>query len=75
MHFFNPVPVMQPVEVVRGEHTADEVIDCIKQVAESMDKTPVVVKDSPGFVANRVLCPMLNEAIHAVGCPYPHDTA
>ncbi len=66
MHFFNPVPIMQPVEVVRGEHTSDETIACIVQLAQTLGKTPVVVKDSPGFISNRVLCPMLNEAIYAL---------
>lgn len=66
MHFFNPVPIMQPVEVVRGEHTSDETIACIVQLAQTLGKTPVVVKDSPGFISNRVLCPMLNEAIYTL---------
>ncbi len=66
MHFFNPVPIMQPVEVVRGEHTSDGTVACIVQLAQALGKTPVVVKDSPGFISNRVLCPMLNEAIYAL---------
>jgi 3-hydroxybutyryl-CoA dehydrogenase len=66
MHFFNPVPLMQPVEVVRGELTSDETVDCIVRLAQKMGKTPVVVKDAPGFISNRVLCPMINEAIFAL---------
>jgi 3-hydroxybutyryl-CoA dehydrogenase len=66
MHFFNPVQVMQPVEVVRGERTSDATVQMIVALAERMGKTPVVVKDAPGFVSNRVLCPMINEAILAL---------
>jgi 3-hydroxybutyryl-CoA dehydrogenase len=65
MHFFNPVPMMKLVEVVRGLQTSDETTDTTVALSEKMGKTPVVVKDSPGFVANRILCPMLNEAIYA----------
>ena len=66
LHFFNPVPVMKLVEVVRGLRTADETIEAAVQFAQRLGKTPVVVKDSPGFVSNRVLMPMINEAIDAL---------
>jgi 3-hydroxybutyryl-CoA dehydrogenase len=63
MHFFNPVPVMKLVEVVRGLQTSDEVVQRIEAFAARIGKTPVTVSDSPGFVSNRVLMPMINEAI------------
>ncbi|HYF91633.1 MAG TPA: 3-hydroxybutyryl-CoA dehydrogenase [Symbiobacteriaceae bacterium] len=63
MHFMNPVPVMKLVEVIRGIATSDETYDNIKSLAEQMGKTPVSVNDFPGFISNRVLLPMLNEAI------------
>ncbi|AET66848.1 3-hydroxyacyl-CoA dehydrogenase [Desulfosporosinus orientis DSM 765] len=63
MHFMNPVPVMKLVEVIRGLATSDEVYKTIETLSTSMGKTPVEVNDAPGFVANRVLVPMLNEAI------------
>jgi 3-hydroxybutyryl-CoA dehydrogenase len=63
MHFFNPVPLMKLLEVVRGLATQDEVVDRAVMMGKKMGKTPVVVKDSPGFVSNRILCPMINEAI------------
>jgi 3-hydroxybutyryl-CoA dehydrogenase len=63
MHFMNPVPVMQLVEVVRGLGTLPEVTDGIVTLSKGLGKTPVVVNDSPGFVSNRVLLPMINEAI------------
>ncbi|GBD15447.1 putative 3-hydroxybutyryl-CoA dehydrogenase [bacterium HR26] len=66
LHFFNPVPVMKLVEVVRGLRTADETIEAAVQFARRLGKTPVVVKDSPGFVSNRVLMPMINEAVYAL---------
>jgi len=66
MHFMNPVPVMQLVEVVRGLGTSDETYQTTKQLAESFGKTPVEVNDFPGFVSNRVLMPMINEAIFCV---------
>jgi 3-hydroxybutyryl-CoA dehydrogenase len=65
MHFFNPVPMMSLVEIVRGLQTSDETTDTAVAISEKMGKTPVVVKDSPGFVSNRILCPMINEAIYA----------
>ena len=63
MHFMNPVPVMQLVEVVRGLGTLPEVTDTVVSLSKELGKTPVVVNDSPGFVSNRVLLPMINEAI------------
>lgn len=63
MHFMNPVPVMKLVEVIRGLATSDEVYKTIETLSLSMGKTPVEVNDAPGFVANRILIPMLNEAI------------
>jgi 3-hydroxybutyryl-CoA dehydrogenase len=66
MHFMNPVPVMTLVEVVRGLATSDQTYETTKQLAESLGKTPVEVNDYPGFVSNRVLMPMINEAIYCV---------
>ncbi|MHB8652772.1 MAG: 3-hydroxyacyl-CoA dehydrogenase family protein [Terriglobia bacterium] len=66
MHFFNPVPVMKLVEVVPGLQTATETIATAEALAKSLDKTPLRVNDFPGFVSNRVLMPMINEAIYAV---------
>ncbi|MCH7975946.1 MAG: 3-hydroxybutyryl-CoA dehydrogenase [Bacteroidetes bacterium] len=63
MHFFNPVPVMKLVEIVRGLETSDETFAAVRDLAESLGKTPVEVNDYPGFVSNRVLMPMINEAI------------
>jgi 3-hydroxybutyryl-CoA dehydrogenase len=66
MHFMNPVPIMPLVEIVRGLATADETNRTTTQLAESLGKTPVEVNDFPGFVSNRVLMPMINEAIYCV---------
>jgi 3-hydroxybutyryl-CoA dehydrogenase len=66
MHFFNPVPVMKLVEVIRGLATSDETYAAVKGTAERLGKTPVEVNDAPGFVSNRILLPMINEAIYAV---------
>lgn len=66
MHFFNPVPVMQLVEIVRGLATGEETFKTVEALAKRMGKTPVEVNDFPGFVSNRVLMPMINEAIYAV---------
>ncbi len=66
MHFFNPVPVMKLVEIVRAIQTSEDTVMKIQEVSSSLDKTAVVVKDSPGFVSNRILCPMINEAIFAL---------
>ena len=63
MHFFNPVPVMQLVEVIRALQTSDETYAAIKTLTEKLGKTPVEVRNSPGFVANRILIPMINEAV------------
>jgi 3-hydroxybutyryl-CoA dehydrogenase len=66
MHFFNPVPVMKLVEVIRGLATAQATFDTVRDLARALDKTPVQVNDAPGFVSNRVLMPLLNEAMYAV---------
>ena len=66
MHFMNPVPVMKLVEVIRGYSTSDEVTQKVTALSQSLDKIPVIVNDYPGFVANRVLIPMINEAIIAL---------
>jgi 3-hydroxybutyryl-CoA dehydrogenase len=66
MHFFNPVPVMKLVEVIRGLATADETFHAVRDLAAKLQKTPVEVNDAPGFVSNRVLMPLLNEAMYAV---------
>ncbi|HEU5261506.1 MAG TPA: 3-hydroxybutyryl-CoA dehydrogenase [Gemmatimonadales bacterium] len=66
MHFMNPVPIMPLVEVIRGLETADETTRRVLEVAKALDKTPVEVNDSPGFVSNRVLLPMINEAVFCV---------
>ncbi|HWK31772.1 MAG TPA: 3-hydroxybutyryl-CoA dehydrogenase [Terriglobales bacterium] len=66
MHFFNPVPVMKLVEVIRGLATSQETYDAVKALSIKLEKTPVEVNDAPGFVSNRVLMPLINEAIYAV---------
>ncbi len=66
MHFFNPVPVMKLVEVVRGLATSDQNFQTVRELAIKLEKTPVEVNDAPGFVSNRVLMPLLNEAMYAV---------
>lgn len=66
MHFMNPAPIIKLVEVVKGLETSDETVERIKDIAERMDKVPVVVNDSPGFVSNRILVPMINEAIYCL---------
>jgi 3-hydroxybutyryl-CoA dehydrogenase len=66
MHFMNPVPVMKLVEVIKGYHTSDEVTDRIMELSKKLGKVPVEVNDYPGFVANRVLMPMINEAIYTL---------
>jgi 3-hydroxybutyryl-CoA dehydrogenase len=75
MHFFNPVPVMTLVEVVRGQRTSDATFDTVSGLAEDLDKNPVEVEDYPGFVSNRILMPMINEAIFCVmeGVADPDD--
>jgi 3-hydroxybutyryl-CoA dehydrogenase len=66
MHFMNPVPLMTLVEVIRGIATSDETADAVLSLARAMGKTPILCNDSPGFVSNRVLLPMINEAIEAL---------
>ena len=66
MHFFNPVPVMKLVEIIRGLATTQATFDTVRDLAIALDKTPVEVNDAPGFVSNRVLMPLLNEAMYAV---------
>ncbi len=66
MHFFNPVPVMKLVEIIRGLATTQATFDTVRDLAVALDKTPVEVNDAPGFVSNRVLMPLLNEAMYAV---------
>ena len=66
MHFFNPVPVMKLVEVIRGLATSQETYDTVHEISLKLGKTPVEVNDAPGFVSNRVLMPLINEAIYAV---------
>ena len=66
MHFMNPVPVMQLVEVIRGLETREETVGKVVEVVKVLGKTPVVVNDAPGFVSNRVLMPMINEAVFCV---------
>ncbi len=78
MHFMNPVPVMQLVEIIRGLATSQETFNTVKALAEKMGKTPVEANDFPGFLSNRILMPMINEAIYAlyegVGSPEAIDT-
>ena len=75
MHFFNPVPVMKLIEIIRGIKTTDEVYTEVKVLSEKLGKTPVEVNDFPGFVSNRILMPMINEAIFCVmeGVAKPDD--
>ncbi len=77
MHFMNPVPVMQLVEVIRGLQTSQETFDIVKMLAEKMGKIPVEANDFPGFIANRILMPMINEAVYTlfegVGTPEAID--
>ncbi|MEY3663932.1 MAG: 3-hydroxybutyryl-CoA dehydrogenase [Pseudomonadota bacterium] len=67
MHFFNPVPVMALVEIIRGLRTSDQTVSVVTELAQKLGKTPIGVKNSAGFVVNRILCPMINEAIFALG--------
>ena len=75
MHFFNPVPVLNLVEVIRGLETSDETYEAISTLAGRLGKTPVEVQDYPGFAANRILLPMINEAVYCVmeGVAEPED--
>jgi 3-hydroxybutyryl-CoA dehydrogenase len=66
MHFFNPVPVLQLVEIVRGKETSDETAEAITELARELGKTPAVANDFPGFVSNRILMPFINEAVWAL---------
>jgi 3-hydroxybutyryl-CoA dehydrogenase len=66
MHFMNPVPIMTLVEIIRGLATDDETFNTVKEVTEKMGKVPVEAKDYPGFISNRILMPMINEAIYAL---------
>lgn len=66
MHFMNPVPVMKLIEVIRGLATSNETYNTIKELSEKIDKVPVEVNDYPGFISNRILLPMLNEAMYCV---------
>jgi 3-hydroxybutyryl-CoA dehydrogenase len=78
MHFMNPVPLMQLVEVIRGLATSDETMQRVLEWSRAVGKTPVEVNDYPGFVANRILMPMINEAVYCVmegvGTPEAVDT-
>jgi 3-hydroxybutyryl-CoA dehydrogenase len=78
MHFMNPVPLMKLVEIIRGLGTSQETINAVLDVCRKMGKEPVEAKDSPGFISNRILCPMINEAIFAlqegIGTPEAIDT-
>jgi 3-hydroxybutyryl-CoA dehydrogenase len=66
MHFFNPVPMMKLVEIIRGYATSDETYQAVKELSEKLGKTPVEVQDYPGLISNRILMPMINEAIYCV---------
>jgi 3-hydroxybutyryl-CoA dehydrogenase len=66
MHFMNPVPLMKLVEVIRGKQTSDKVTEVVMEISRKLDKIPVEVNDAPGFVANRILMPMINEAIYSL---------
>ena len=78
MHFMNPVPVMQLVEIIRGLQTSQETFQTVKSLTEKMGKTPIEANDFPGFISNRILMPMINEAIYTlfegVGTPEAIDT-
>jgi len=67
LHFFNPVPLMKLVEVIEGRQTSPETVEAAIAFARSLDKTPVLAKDSPGFIGNRILIPMINEAVFTLG--------
>jgi 3-hydroxybutyryl-CoA dehydrogenase len=66
MHFFNPVPVMKLVEIVRGIETSKETYETVHELAKKLGKEPVEVQDFPGFVSNRILAPMINEAVYCL---------
>jgi 3-hydroxybutyryl-CoA dehydrogenase len=67
MHFFNPVPLMALVEIIRGLQTSDATHDAVQAMAKALGKTPITVKNAPGFVVNRILVPMINEAFFVLG--------
>ena len=75
MHFFNPVPMMALVEIIRGLQTSDSTHDAVKALSERLGKSPITVKNAPGFVVNRILVPMINEALFvlAEGLATPED--
>ena len=75
MHFFNPATVMRLVEVIRGAHTSDETYETVSSVARGLGKEPIAVNEAPGFVVNRLLIPMINEAVELVetGVASPAD--
>jgi 3-hydroxybutyryl-CoA dehydrogenase len=75
MHFFNPVPMMALVEIIRGLQTSDETHDAVHALATALGKTPITVKNAPGFVVNRILVPMINEALFVLseGLATPDD--
>ena len=75
MHFFNPVPMMALVEIIRGLQTSDATHDAVKAMAVALGKSPITVKNAPGFVVNRILVPMINEAffVLAEGLATPED--
>lgn len=79
MHFFNPVPVMRLVELIKGFSTSDETLGLSKAFVDKINKTAIVVKEAPGFAVNRILCPMINEAVFAlaedIACPEDIDNA
>ena len=64
MHFMNPVPVMKLIEVIKGTNTSDDTLNCINNISKDINKIPIECNDSPGFVSNRILMPMINEAAH-----------
>ena len=66
MHFMNPVPIMKLIEIIRGQATSDETLATVTRIAEDLGKVPVTVQDYPGFIANRVLMPMINEAVYCL---------
>jgi 3-hydroxybutyryl-CoA dehydrogenase len=66
MHFMNPVPIMKLVEVIKGQATDDATLNTVLEIAETLKKVPVTVEDYPGFISNRVLLPMINEAVYCL---------
>jgi 3-hydroxybutyryl-CoA dehydrogenase len=72
MHFFNPVPMMALVEIIRGLQTSDATHDAVKAWPRQLGKSPITVKNAPGFVVNRILVPMINEAFFVLAEGWPH---